>query len=73
MNVNPLDEGRAFDSGIRRSQKDGSAYQIAVVERLSGSEPVEITSERSEPTPLASPQASPVAATPVAGPKAKRD
>jgi hypothetical protein len=51
-------------SGTRRSQKDGAAYQVAVVERLSSSEPIEIAADRSAPTPIASPQASPLAATP---------
>jgi hypothetical protein len=53
-------------SGTRRAQRDGSAYQIAVVERLSSSKPVEIAADRSAPTPLASPAASPAAATPEA-------
>ena len=51
-------------SGIRRTQDDGTAYQIAVVEQLSAEEPREIASDRSAATPLASPQASPVEATP---------
>lgn len=48
-------------SGTRRAQTDGSAFQVAVVERLSAVEPVEIAAERSKPTPLASPLASPLA------------
>jgi hypothetical protein len=51
-------------SGTRRAQANGAAFQVAVVEQLSTTGPVEIAAERSDPTPLASPVASPLAASP---------
>ncbi len=51
-------------SGTRRTQDDAGTYQVAVVEQISTAEPVSIATQQSQATPVGSPAASPVAATP---------
>jgi hypothetical protein len=51
-------------SGTRRTQENGAAYQIAVVERLGAEKSHQVSTDRSAATPVASPIASPVVATP---------
>jgi hypothetical protein len=52
-------------SGTRRTQQDGAAYQVAVVDRLTADASKQISADRSAATPVASPVASPAPATPV--------
>jgi hypothetical protein len=47
--------------GTRRVLNDGKAFQLTVVERLSGDAPESIANDRSPATPVGSPAASPVA------------
>ena len=51
-------------AGLRRSQSEVATYQVAIVERISESEPQEISADRSAATPVASPQDIPVEASP---------
>ena len=51
-------------SGTRRTQENGAAFQIAVVERLGAEKSQQINADRSSATPIASPAASPISATP---------
>jgi hypothetical protein len=55
-------------AGLRRDQSQGAAFQIAVVEQLSVSAPTDISSIRSDATPIGSPAATPVSGTPAATP-----
>jgi hypothetical protein len=52
-------------SGTRRTQQDGAAYQVAVVDHLTADASRQISADRSAATPVASPVASPAPATPV--------